>query len=182
MLSKIFNKFLFLEIMNEVVKYKPPPPKKGATAAAIAASKANMDWRVLVVDKLGMRMVSACTKMHEISAEGITCKYSQEDTKLTTTKLKLITSLFTILVVEDINKKREPLPSMDAIYLITPSQDSVAGLIRDFENPARPMYRYAHVFFTEGKSVSCLIETISNKKKITFQNYYEFKFDFLSLF
>lgn len=86
MLSKIFNKFLFLEIMNEVVKYKPPPPKKGATAAAIAASKANMDWRVLVVDKLGMRMVSACTKMHEISAEGITCKYLQEDTKLTTKK------------------------------------------------------------------------------------------------
>ncbi|XP_032593806.1 protein ROP isoform X2 [Drosophila grimshawi] len=113
------------KIMNEVVKYKPPPPKKaGAPAAPKAAGAGGIEWRVLVVDKLGMRMVSACTKMHEISAEGIT-------------------------LVEDINKKREPLPTMDAIYLITPSDESVRALIRDFENPARPMYRYAHVFFTE---------------------------------
>lgn len=48
-------------------------------------------------------------------------------------------------------KKREPLLTMDAIYLITPSEESVKALMRDFENPARPMYRYAHVFFTEGK-------------------------------
>ncbi|BFG00028.1 protein ROP [Drosophila madeirensis] len=112
------------KIMNEVVKYKPPQPKKHGAPAAVKNGAGGMEWRVLVVDKLGMRMVSACTKMHEISAEGIT-------------------------LVEDINKKREPLPTMDAIYLITPSDDSVRALIRDFENPARPMYRFAHVFFTE---------------------------------
>ncbi|KAH8247360.1 hypothetical protein KR038_002959 [Drosophila bunnanda] len=113
------------KIMNEVVKYKPPPPKNQPTnKLPKAGGSGETEWRVLVVDKLGMRMVSACTKMHDISAEGIT-------------------------LVEDINKKREPLPTMDAIYLITPSDESVRGLIRDFENPARPMYRYAHVFFTE---------------------------------
>ncbi|KAH8327355.1 hypothetical protein KR074_010134, partial [Drosophila pseudoananassae] len=112
------------EIMNEVVKYKPTVAKKQGSTATPKTGPGGIEWRVLVVDKLGMRMVSACTKMHEISAEGIT-------------------------LVEDINKKREPLPTMDAIYLITPSDESVRALIRDFENPARPMYRFAHVFFTE---------------------------------
>ncbi|XP_037935609.1 protein ROP isoform X1 [Teleopsis dalmanni] len=127
------------KIMNEVVKYKPPPPKKTGTAAA--AKPGGMEWRVLVVDKLGMRMVSACTKMHEISAEGIT-------------------------LVEDIAKKREPLPTMDAIYLITPSDESVRFLIRDFENPARPMYRYAHVFFTEAVPQD-IFERLKERSDIT---------------
>ena len=53
--------------MNEVIKSK----KKSAQT----------DWRVLVVDKLAMRMVSTCLKMHEISAEGITSKCSSTKIK-----------------------------------------------------------------------------------------------------
>ncbi|XP_037050355.1 protein ROP isoform X1 [Bradysia coprophila] len=107
------------KIMNEVIRYKGPATKKPATGKA-----PTVEWRILVVDKLAMRMVSACCKMHDISAEGIT-------------------------LVEDIHKKREPLPTMDAVYLITPSEESVRALMKDFEHPNRPLYRAAHVFFTE---------------------------------
>jgi hypothetical protein len=58
-----------LEIMNDVIKYKGPPKKTAPGKAQ------GVEWRVLVVDKLSMRMVSACTKMHDLSAEGITSEF-----------------------------------------------------------------------------------------------------------
>merc|ERR1711936_1528968 len=83
-----------------------------------------IEWRVLVVDSLSMKTVSACTKMHELSAEGIT-------------------------IVETIEKRREPMPAMEAIYLIGSSEASVKCLLQDFSSQNRTAYKFAHVYFTE---------------------------------
>ena len=66
-------------------------------------------------------------------------------------------SIYYVSVVEDIHKKREPLSTMEAVYLITPSEKSVQALMNDFTNSNRCMYRAAHCYFTEGKSHKIIV-------------------------
>jgi hypothetical protein len=53
-------------------------------------------------------------------------------------------------VVERIDKPREPLPSLDAIYFLTPSEKSIDGLIADFKGK-KPQYASVHLYTTSRK-------------------------------
>ncbi|XP_065829369.1 syntaxin-binding protein 1-like [Oscarella lobularis] len=90
----------------------------------IGAVTKDKDWVVLVVDHESMRIISACCRMQDIMGRGVT-------------------------LVEDISKSREPLRAFEAIYLLSPKDESIQGLMDDFKDLSNPQYKAAHVFFTE---------------------------------
>ncbi|OXA64287.1 Protein ROP [Folsomia candida] len=81
-------------------------------------------WRVLILDHFSSKIVSHCCGMHDITAEGVT-------------------------LVEDLHKKREPLPFLEAIYILKPTDaNSVDALLADL-NSNPNIYKAFHVFFIE---------------------------------
>jgi hypothetical protein len=54
------------------------------------------------------------------------------------------------LVVENIEKQRQPYPNLEAIYILTPCSESASRLVDDFARKGGPMYAAAHVHFTNG--------------------------------
>uniref|UniRef100_A0A2P2M8R7 SNARE-interacting protein KEULE-like n=4 Tax=Rhizophora mucronata TaxID=61149 RepID=A0A2P2M8R7_RHIMU len=79
-------------------------------------------WKVLIMDKLTVKIMSHSCKMADITQEGVS-------------------------LVEDIYKRRQPLPSMDAIYFIQPTKENVVMFLSDISGKS-PLYKKAFVFFS----------------------------------
>jgi len=52
-----------------------------------------------------------------------------------------------VTIVESLEKARQPLPELEAVYFVMPTEESVNLIIQDFTKP-RPQYSGAHLFFT----------------------------------
>lgn len=53
--------------------------------------------------------------------------------------------------MENIERKRQPYPTLEAIYFLTPCRESVLRLVDDFSATKTPTYKAAHVHFTSGR-------------------------------
>ncbi|KAJ2745158.1 syntaxin binding protein 1 [Coemansia sp. BCRC 34301] len=84
-------------------------------------------WRVVVVDRPSLKIISTVLKMPAILEQNV-------------------------LAVQLVTKNRQPYPDVDAVYVLVPCVESIAHVIEDFtpalDPPQRPKYAHAHLFFT----------------------------------
>ncbi|KAK9076450.1 hypothetical protein SSX86_004784 [Deinandra increscens subsp. villosa] len=76
---------------------------------------------VLIMDKVTMKVMSSSCKMADITDQGVS-------------------------LVEQLFKRREPMPSMDAIYYIQPTYENLIMFMSDMSG-REPLYKKAFVYF-----------------------------------
>ncbi|CAG8563814.1 2015_t:CDS:10 [Ambispora gerdemannii] len=81
-------------------------------------------WKVVVVDVATQKILWSACKMYDILEENVT-------------------------LVENLEKQRQPYPTLEAVYIISPTYEAITKVIEDFAKSA-PLYAQANLFFTSG--------------------------------
>jgi hypothetical protein len=80
-------------------------------------------WKVVLVDAASVKLLSCAVRTLDILEEGVS-------------------------LVENLEIRRQPMPTMEAIYLIEPSESSIGKIKQDFADPENCMYAAAHIYVT----------------------------------
>ncbi|KAL8274679.1 hypothetical protein Esti_001394 [Eimeria stiedai] len=88
----------------------------------------------MVVDDKTLRVLSSCCSVYDVLYDGVT-------------------------VIELLSKQRQPLPELNALYFLSPSEDSIRALIDDFKDERKPQYRSAYVYLSSNIPESSKIMT-----------------------
>ncbi|EFJ05985.1 hypothetical protein SELMODRAFT_236643 [Selaginella moellendorffii] len=97
------------------------------------------DWKVLVIDELTVRVMSSSCKMADITDEGIS-------------------------LVEDLNKKRQPMPTLEAVYFVRATNESITKIISDMSGKF-PLYKRAYIFLSSSLTPD-LLNIIKSEKTV----------------
>eukprot|EP01052_Picozoa_sp_SAG31_P009098 SAG31_NODE_471_length_15238_cov_14.684554_6_plen_628_part_00 len=105
------------------------------TPRAVLESK--RAYKVLILDTFSTKVLSACLKMSDLTEHGVS-------------------------LVEKLEIAREPLPHMEAIYFVAPTEESIQRIIADFRKGGQK-YAKAHLVFTGQLSKDLLVRVSQAK-------------------
>jgi len=110
----------------------------------------------MLVDDRSMRIVNAAVGMYDIMERRVT-------------------------TVEQISRKRQPLPELDAVYFVSATDATIDQIIADYSNAKKPTYNNAHLFFTTPVTDAQLDRIKKCKKLIArVKTFQEVNLDFLT--
>jgi syntaxin-binding protein 1 len=102
---------------------------------------ANPGWKILVVDDTAMKVISAAVGMYDIMERKVT-------------------------LVEALEKKRAPFPDMGAIYILSPTKESIDRLLADYSHKSNVLYGPNVFLYFLGKVPLQYLEQLKKCKQL----------------
>lgn len=127
-------------------------------------------WKVLIVDKYTLSVISAACRVRDILQKNVTSMSKF-----------IIFHSNSLKVVEYLHKSRQPFPQMGGVYFISPEEESVAAFIKDFEDPSKPRYNCAHLFFSSRVPNKIMKMIGESKASVRVKTLTEVNIDFLAI-
>lgn len=109
--------------------------------------------RVLVCDRYALSIVSASCRISELLTKNIS-------------------------VVESLEKNREAFPSVEAVYFVSPTEESAKEILTDID---KKRYSGFHIFFTNVAPKAVIKIIGSSKNSNLIQTCVDFNLDFLAV-